>query len=127
MKIFLVEDSDLIRERIRTMLTQITGIEICGEETRPNEALQGIAATLPDVVITDLQLDGGTGITVLEKMPQKTPEIISIVLTNYATPQFKQKCLKAGAKYFFDKTTEFLKIREAVENLLKTHPSTSQL
>ena len=125
MKIYLVEDSDLIRERIKAMLIGIAGIEICGEQISPIEALQGISATLPDVVVTDLQLDGGSGISILEKMPHKDPQIIPIVLTNYATPEFKQKCIQAGAKYFFDKTTEFLKLRETIQNLANTNASTS--
>jgi len=45
------------------------------------------------------------------------PGIVFVVLTNHASPQYRQACLAAGASYFFDKSTEFARIREAINGL----------
>src|SRR5262245_51554950 len=119
MKVYLVEDSDLIRERLAALLQEIPGLTICGEAAEPDEALIGIGTSLPDVVVLDVQLIGGSGLTVLSELAKHAPTIKSIVLTNYAVPQIRQQCIKAGAAYFFDKTTEFTKVREAIEALSK--------
>jgi len=45
--------------------------------------------------------------------------VIPIVLTNYALPQFRNECLAAGARYFFDKTMECGKVREVIADIAK--------
>jgi two-component system, NarL family, response regulator DevR len=117
MKIYLVEDSAFIRERLSELLREIPGVVICGEAETPADALLGIEATQPKVVIMDLQLAGGSGLSVLRELPRIAPTTAPIVLTNYAFPQFRLQCLLAGAMYFFDKTAEFSKVREAIETI----------
>ena len=54
----------------------------------------------------DYQLDGGTGLDVLRAVHPQAPEIVFIVLTNHAKPQYRRVCLDAGASDFFDKSPE---------------------
>ncbi|MES2355862.1 MAG: response regulator transcription factor [Pseudomonadota bacterium] len=117
MKVYLVEDSPLVRERMAAMLRAVDGVEIVGESEDATAAIAGITATLPDIVVLDLQLAGSSGLSVLRQLNQFCPEIISIVLTNYAVPEFRKECLSAGARHFFDKTAEFGKVRETIEFL----------
>ena len=119
MKVYLVEDSALIRERLAAMLRTLEGLEIVGEAEAPEAALLGIKASRPDVVILDLQLSGGSGLSVLRQLHDFAPNVVPIVLTNYALPQFREECLAAGATYFFDKTTEFGKVCGAIEAVCK--------
>jgi DNA-binding NarL/FixJ family response regulator len=105
----------LIRERLAAMLRTLEGIEIVGEADAPEAALLGIKASRPDVIILDLQLTGGSGLSVLRQLHCVAPDVVPIVLTNDALPQFRKECLAAGAKYFFDKTTEFGKVCGAIE------------
>jgi two-component system, NarL family, response regulator DevR len=114
-KVYLVEDSLLIRERLAAMVRTLEGIEIVGEAEAPEAALLGIKASRPDVVILDLQLTAGSGLSVLRQLHDVAPDVVPIVLTNDALPQFRKECLAAGAKYFFDKTTEFGKVCGAIE------------
>jgi two-component system response regulator DevR len=117
MKVFLVEDSPLIRDRIKAMLTSIDGVQVVGEAEAPAQALVGIEASEPDAVILDLQLTGGSGLFVLREMKTFAPDIAVIVLTNYVFPQFRSQCLEAGAKDFFDKSTEFDKARNTIAQM----------
>jgi DNA-binding NarL/FixJ family response regulator len=109
-KVFIVEDSVIIRGRIISMISTIKGVEICGVAGEPKEAINGIRESQPDAVILDLKLYGGSGIDVLQKIKEEKPDIKVIVLTNYPEPQYMKKCMDLGADYFFDKSEDFDKI-----------------
>jgi DNA-binding NarL/FixJ family response regulator len=116
-RVLIVDDSALIRERLKTMLSEIAGVEIVGESEDKMEAIASNERLHPDVVILDIRLPTGDGIEVLQHIKRDTPSVIVIMLTNYPYPQYRQKCLKAGADFFFDKSTEFEKVPEVLMKL----------
>jgi DNA-binding NarL/FixJ family response regulator len=107
-KVFLVDDSILIRQRLTKMLSNVRGVQLVGESLEPREAATSILQIKPDVVILDIQLLGGTGMQVLQIIKRTTPSPVVIMVTNY--PEFRTKYLKAGADFFLDKSTEFHRI-----------------
>ena len=109
-KVFIVEDSVILRGRIISMISTIKGVEICGVAGEPKEAINGIRECQPDSVILDLKLYGGSGLDVLQKIKNEKPETKVIILTNYPEPQYMKKCMDLGADYFFDKSEDFDKI-----------------
>jgi DNA-binding response OmpR family regulator len=74
----------------------------------------------PDVAILDICLAKGSGIQVLETVKSNGPSPVVIMLTAFPYPQYRTKCLEAGADYFFDKLTEFEQVAEVVAELCKT-------
>ncbi len=119
MRIFLVDDSVLIRERMRRMLENIDGIEIAGETGDAREAIGAIPLERPDVILLDIHLLGGSGIDVLNALKKDGKRPVVIVLTNYAYPQYRDKCLQAGADYFFVKSTEFDRVVPTLQQILQ--------
>lgn len=117
MKVFLVEDSQVVRERLRDMIAGIAGIELVAEVDNEDEAMQGICAVLPDVVILDLTLVGGSGMEVLRRIRLQPLSMLVIVLTNYSQPQYRKKCLNLGADYFLDKTKDISVLEELLNQL----------
>jgi len=117
LKIFLVEDSPLVRRRIAALIGAIKGVEIVGEAEDAGDALSGIAATNADVVVVDLRLTGGSGMDVLAGLAQSSRPVITIVLTNYSSAVIREACLSAGANYFFDKTSEFNLARDVIKSI----------
>jgi DNA-binding NarL/FixJ family response regulator len=117
MNVFLVEDSAPIRERLAAMLEGIEGVSVVGQADTPDEALEGILRTRPDSVVLDLRLIGGSGLDVLKKARPQVPATVFIVLTNHPDPQYRRKCMEAGAAYFFDKSSEIAKVREVIARL----------
>jgi two-component system response regulator DevR len=113
-KVFIVDDSPSMRVRLAEILEDIEGVSIVGEAGTPTEAVAGIARANPDCVLLDYQLEGGTGLDVLKSVHPASPGIVFIVLTNHATGPYRQACLAAGASYFFDKSSEFGRIREVL-------------
>ena len=110
MKVYVVEDSAPIRERLVDMVNEIEGFEVVGEAATFGQAVSGIRHTTPDVAIFDIQLAEGSGIDALAQVQRELPAMRSIVLTNYATPQHEKASVDAGAEYFLDKSADFEKI-----------------
>lgn len=117
MKVFIADDSTVLRERLVEMLSELPGIEIIGQAQDVAEALTSIKKLNPDVVILDIRMPGGSGIDVLQDIKKDKQAPLVIVLTNYPYPQYRKKCLGLGADYFFDKSTEFEKITEVVKQM----------
>jgi two-component system response regulator DevR len=117
LKVYLVEDSEIIRQRLHQLLGSIAAIQIVGEAEDAGPALEGINATQAEVAVIDMQLAHSSGLTVLKGLANRKPRVIAMVLTNYATPEFKRECLAAGAQYFFDKTNEFDLVRQTIRDL----------
>ena len=115
MRIVLVDDSILIRERLKQMLSEIEAIEIIGEEQDEIEAIKCIRKLKPDAVILDIRLRRGSGVNVMREIKKDEPSPAVIILTNYPNNFYRMKCLNAGADYFLDKSTEF----EQIPGILK--------
>jgi len=119
MKVFVVDDARLVRQRIIEMISELRGVEISGQAERAREAVASIKKSNPDVVILDIRLPGGNGIEVLKDIKKNKSAPIIIILTNYPYPQYKKKCMEAGADFFFDKSTEFHKVNEVLKKLIE--------
>ncbi len=109
LRVFVVEDSELIRKRIIENISTMGGFEVVGFAESATEAIASIAQLHPDIVITDIQLKEGSGIDVVRKIRAQpyTPRPRIFVLTNYAFPEYKRQCTVAGADEFFDKSSEY--------------------
>ncbi len=106
-KVLLVDDSLIVRERLVAILDELAGIEIVGQAENVSEAINLIKQLQPDVVILDIRMPGGSGIEVLHHIKQRGVGVMVIILTNYSFPEYRQRCLNAGADFFLDKSTEF--------------------
>jgi DNA-binding NarL/FixJ family response regulator len=119
MKVFVVEDSAAVRERLIEMIREIEDIEVVGEAATYDAAVDGIMSTRPDVAVLDIKLGdgGGSGIDVLNQVRKGLPAMKAIVLSNYATPQHMKASADAGAEYFLDKSADFERITEILEQM----------
>jgi len=117
MKVFVVEDSAMVRERLIEMIREIEGVDVVGEAGSFDAAVSGILATRPDVAILDINLSPGNGIEVLVQVKRELPGLKGIMLTNYDTPQHVRASAEAGAAYFLDKSVDFERITEILEQM----------
>ncbi len=114
-KVFLADDSAMIRERVAAMLAA-RDMAIVGEAETPEGSIAGILAAHPDVVVLDVQLEGGTGLQVLRAVREADPQVAFVVFSNNAGPAYRKRYLGEGAQRFLDKTTEFDQLVMAVEH-----------
>jgi DNA-binding NarL/FixJ family response regulator len=113
MKVFLVEDAPLLRERLIELIASV-GASNVGHAEGAQEAIQAILAATPDVVVLDLHLKEGSGFDVLRAVRKAAPTIAFFVLTNYPHDGYRASAERLGARGFFDKSSEFNKLREAL-------------
>ena len=116
-KVYVVDDSDFVRERVIEMLSDIEEVNIIGATGDPEEAMAEIRNLNPHAVILDIRMPGMSGIEVLRELKKDDPSPVVIILTNYPYPQYKKECTEAGADYFLNKSTEFNKIAKVLKGL----------
>ncbi|MFH1490826.1 MAG: response regulator [Pseudomonadota bacterium] len=119
MKVLTVDDSAAIRERLKTMISEIPGAELVGEAEDGLGAIEEMKRLNPDIVLLDIKMGGMNGIGTVERIRDYGLTATVIMFTNYDYPQYRKKCMALGADYFFKKSTEFEKLREVIEKLVR--------
>ena len=117
MKVFIVDDSLIVRARIVTMLSELESVEVVGHAQSSKEAAAAIPAIKPDVVILDIHMPGGNGIELLRHLKSFSPSPLVIMFTNFPFAQVRKECTLAGADYFFDKSRDFEKVAQVLGSL----------
>ncbi len=112
-RVFLADDSRQIRQRVNSMLGA-AHMDIVGEAATPDGCVAGILESHPDVVVLDVQLEGGTGLEVLKAVRSAHPDVAFVVFSNNAAPGYRKRYLQEGAARFLDKSTEFDQLAQAV-------------
>lgn len=103
----LVEDSPVIRENLAATLEELGPVSIVGAVEDQQGALEWLENTPGcELMIVDLFLKRGSGLGVLEEVGKLRMQPRMVVLSNYATPDMRRRCLSAGADRVFDKSTE---------------------
>ena len=108
LRIYLVEDSPVIRNALSESLEELVGARMVGWASSQDEAIQWLADNPNgwDLAVVDLFLLQGSGLNVVKSCDKRELRQKIVVLTGYATPQMRQRCLAAGADAVFDKATE---------------------
>jgi DNA-binding NarL/FixJ family response regulator len=120
-KVFLVEDSVPVCERLIEMIETEGPHEVVGYAATEEEAVAGITALRPEVGIFDINLGRGSGIDALAEAKRRVPDLVGIVLSNCATPQHRKASTDAGAQFFLDKSADFGRINDILSSLRKRH------
>ena len=105
----------MICERVAAML-EAQAMDVVGHAPTPQDSIAGILASRPDVVVLDVQLEGGSGLEVLRAVRGTDPGIAFVVFSNNAAPAYRKRYLGEGAQRFLDKTAEFDQLVDAVEH-----------
>lgn len=117
LKVLIADDSTPIRERIIKLLSDLSNVEIAGEAIDGIETAVLVRKTKPDLVILDLQMPKLSGLEILPRLKEMDPPPVIVVLTNYSTGPMKAMCVRKGADFFFDKSTEFEKAIAVIETM----------
>jgi DNA-binding NarL/FixJ family response regulator len=103
---FIVEDSPVIRENLVAALEEMAPIQVVGTADDEASALRWLGQNACDLAIVDIFLKSGSGLGVLKTASLSDRPIKLVVLSNYATPDMRRKCLELGADRVFDKSNE---------------------
>lgn len=112
-RVLLAEDHKIVRQGTRLYLEGM-GVEIVGEATNGQEAVDLTRVLLPDVVIIDIHLPELTGIEATRRILHDNKDIRILVLTAYDDPVYVHALLEAGADGFVLKTAELAQLYQAL-------------
>ncbi|HEY4667916.1 MAG TPA: response regulator transcription factor [Anaerolineales bacterium] len=105
MRIYIADDSAIVRKRLSAMLADVPGVELAGKAADAGQAYEEIQRLKPEIVILDLRMPGN-GVALVERVNSLSKRPVVIVLTNYSSPPYRRRSLEAGADYFLDKSTD---------------------
>ena len=108
LKAFIVEDSAVIRENLIAALEELAPVHVVGTAVDEPGAVSWLANAGQecDLMIIDIFLKSGSGLGVLRAASSMKRPLSLVVLSNYATPDMRRKCLEMGASRVFDKSNE---------------------
>ena len=118
LKVFLVEDSQLMRERLSEEIASTRETEFVGYAETESEAVEKLSQLDCDAIVLDINLARGSGFEVLRSVRANRadrPQVI--VFTNYAYPYYRRLTMELGANFFLDKATEFNRLLEIIGGL----------
>jgi DNA-binding NarL/FixJ family response regulator len=96
-KVFLLDDHEIVRRGVRDMLEAEGDIEVVGEAGTASSALARIPAVRPDVAVLDVRLPDGDGVTVCREIRSQMPEVACLMLTSFADDDALMDAVMAGA------------------------------
>ncbi|MCY9783439.1 response regulator transcription factor [Nocardiopsis sp. EMB25] len=96
-RVFLVDDHDVVRRGITALLEDEEGIEVVGEAGTASEALGRVPAARPDVAVLDVRLPDGSGVEVCRELRSRFPELACLMLTSYDDEEALHEAVLAGA------------------------------
>lgn len=117
LKVLIIDDSKIIRERLSSMLNDIDDVVIVGEAACAAEGLDMVSSYHPDFIILDISLPDTSGIEVLKVIKENHPGSCVAILTNYTYLPYRNKCMELGADYFLDKSVDFNRTKRILVEL----------
>ncbi|MBP2705210.1 response regulator transcription factor [Microbispora sp. RL4-1S] len=104
-RVLIVDDHPVVREGLRGMLDSAPEVSVAGEAGSGDEAVVRAAELRPDVVLMDLRMPAGDGVSATTRILSGRPECRVIVLTTYETDQDIIRAVEAGAAGYLLKDT----------------------
>jgi DNA-binding NarL/FixJ family response regulator len=102
-RIVVVDDHPVVRLGLKQMLENEPEFEICGEAEGAPEALSVIDETCPDLVVVDISLKDGSGLSLIKQLTETDPSIKVLVSSMHDEKLFAERALRAGARGYINK------------------------
>ena len=116
-RVFILDDHEMLRRGLRTMLEEAGGFEIVGEAASATEALRMLPSARADVALLDVQLPDGSGIEVCRQVRARDPGIRALMVTTYDDDEARLAAALAGAAGFVSKQIRGSTLVDAVRRV----------
>ncbi len=117
LRIFLVDDHEVVRRGVRDMLEAEDDFEVVGEAGTVEEALHRIPATAPDVAVLDVRLPDGNGVELCRELRSRQPQLACLMLTSFDDDEALFEAIVAGAAGYVLKQVKGNDIVEAIRHV----------
>lgn len=113
-RVFIVDDHEVVRGGVRYLLDQSSGVEVIGEAGNIAAGLDGVAVGRPDVLIADVRLPDGSGVELVREVRSRFPETRCLMLTSFADEEAFFHAVVAGASGYLVKDVDQAGLVDAV-------------
>ena len=103
--VLIVEDNAVFRNTLRSILNAKTPQVNVVEAENARQALDKIRTTHPDLIFMDINLSNGNGLRLTEEIKSLFPEMLVFIITNYDSPEYREKAMENGADLFLSKAS----------------------
>jgi two-component system invasion response regulator UvrY len=114
-RVLLVDDHDLVRVGIKSLLETANGIEVVGEASSGEDALKLVKELQPNVVLMDVKMPGIGGLEATKRIARQYPDTKVLVVTVYADEPYPSRVLQAGAMGYITKGTSLEEMVQAIK------------
>jgi len=118
-RVVVIDDHPMFREGVISVLTSADGIEVVGEGATTAEAIKVAQELVPDVMLLDLLLPGGSGIDAAAEIARVCPNVRVIILTASEDEQHVASALQAGVRGYILKGSSGLEMVKAVQSIAR--------
>lgn len=116
-RILLIDDEPIVCERLKPSLEKV-GFEV-EAHTDSQTAIDRLAETKFDVVVTDVKMRGPDGMDVLHFVKQHYPSTKVVIITGFATIETARQAMKSGAVDFFAKPFKVRQLRDLIISIMQ--------
>lgn len=120
-KVFLVDDHEVVRRGLIDLLSADPELEVVGEAGSVREALARVPALQPDVAVLDVRLPDGNGIELCRDLLSQMPELRCLMLTSYSSDEAMLNAILAGASGYVVKDIKGMELAQAVKDVGAGH------
>lgn len=120
-KVFLVDDHAIVRQGFRSLLSREEDIEVVGEASSGEEALDRLKEVKADIVVMDVQMKELTGITTAARLFRQHPDLKVLLLTMYEDESTVQQAIQTGVSGYLVKSTESTELITAIRKIADGH------
>lgn len=114
-RVYIADDHSIVREGMRALISSVPDMEVVGEATDGDQALQEVPAVEPDVFLMDMTMPGCSGLQLIEKIRDRARRTRILVLSMHKEELYATRTIRAGAQGFITKTRPPLEIIEALQ------------
>lgn len=116
-RLFLAEDQKLLLGALGALLDLEDDLQIVGRAGDGDAARREIPAAKPDIVLTDIEMPGLTGLDLAEWLREQSPDTRVVILTTFARPGYLRRALEAGVRGYLLKDTPAEQLAESIRRI----------
>ena len=116
-KVFLVDDHEVVRRGLVDLLSSDPELEVVGEAGSVSEALARIPALQPDVAVLDVRLPDGNGIELCRDLLSRLPDLRCLMLTSFTSDEAMLDAILAGASGYVVKDIKGMELAQAIKEV----------
>jgi DNA-binding NarL/FixJ family response regulator len=117
-RVLILDDLPIIRERMVQLIQSDPDLAVCGEGDDAREAMQIIAATQPNLIVTSLSLKNSHGLDFIKDLHSRYPQLLILVFSMYDEIVYAERAIRAGARGFIRKHESTKELMRAIRQVL---------